>query len=164
MSNKDAPGSTSSGKDYEVGYGRPPKVAQFKPGQSGNPKGRKRRHKSVAQQMQDELNRRVTITEGGQAKRYSVQQVMLRSIATKAAKGDLRAATFVMNLVASESAAHSETIDQTTLTAEDQRLFEQMMSELTSSSAPECEGSDSPRNEAPPSEPLEKEKADENEV
>ena len=27
-------------KDYEVGYGKPPKSGQFKPGQSGNPKGR----------------------------------------------------------------------------------------------------------------------------
>lgn len=28
---------------YEVGYGRPPKATQFKPGQSGNPKGRPRK-------------------------------------------------------------------------------------------------------------------------
>ena len=27
-------------KDYEVGYGRPPKEYQFKPGTSGNYKGR----------------------------------------------------------------------------------------------------------------------------
>ena len=26
--------------DYEVGYGKPPKSRQWKPGQSGNPKGR----------------------------------------------------------------------------------------------------------------------------
>jgi hypothetical protein len=26
--------------DYEVGYGKPPKHTRFKPGQSGNPKGR----------------------------------------------------------------------------------------------------------------------------
>ena len=28
--------------DYEIGYGRPPKQYQFKPGQSGNPRGRPR--------------------------------------------------------------------------------------------------------------------------
>ena len=30
----------SKHKDYDVGYGKPPKSGQFKPGQSGNPKGR----------------------------------------------------------------------------------------------------------------------------
>jgi hypothetical protein len=29
--------------DYEVGKYRPPKHTQFKPGQSGNPKGRRRK-------------------------------------------------------------------------------------------------------------------------
>jgi hypothetical protein len=29
-------------EDYEVGRGKPPKAARFKPGQSGNPKGRPR--------------------------------------------------------------------------------------------------------------------------
>ena len=32
----------------EVGYGKPPKAHQFKPGQSGNPKGRPRGAKSEA--------------------------------------------------------------------------------------------------------------------
>ena len=36
MSGKRPPG------DYEVGYGKPPKKHQFKPGQSGNRQGRKK--------------------------------------------------------------------------------------------------------------------------
>ena len=31
---------TTAPKQYEVGYGKPPKSTQFKPGRSGNPKGR----------------------------------------------------------------------------------------------------------------------------
>ena len=27
-------------RDYEIGYGKPPKQTRFKPGQSGNPRGR----------------------------------------------------------------------------------------------------------------------------
>lgn len=33
-------------KPYDVGYGKPPKNSQFKPGQSGNPKGRPKKYKS----------------------------------------------------------------------------------------------------------------------
>jgi hypothetical protein len=116
--------------DYDVGYGRPPKHSQFQPGKSGNPKGRKRKPKSTQDQMRTILSKRITISEGGQSKRLTLQEVMLRSIANKAAKGDLRAANFVLNLINSDDAARSETIDQTTLSAEDQILFEQMMTEL----------------------------------
>jgi hypothetical protein len=36
-------GGEAAKPDYEVGYGRPPKATRFKPGQCGNPKGRKRK-------------------------------------------------------------------------------------------------------------------------
>ena len=115
--------------DYEVGYGRPPKASQFKPGQSGNPTGCKRKPKSTQDQMRSILSKRIPITEGGQSKRVTLQEVMLRSIANKAAKGDLRAASFVMNLVQCDAAAQTETIEQSSLSPEDPGLFDQMMSE-----------------------------------
>jgi len=37
-----------SDQDYRVGPGRPPKEYQFKRGQSGNPKGARRKPRSVA--------------------------------------------------------------------------------------------------------------------
>ena len=41
MSNREDADQSAEG-DYEVGYGKPPKHSRFKPGQSGNPKGRPR--------------------------------------------------------------------------------------------------------------------------
>ena len=38
----DEPLGKSQSQDSDVGYGRPPKASQFKPGQSGNPNGRPR--------------------------------------------------------------------------------------------------------------------------
>ncbi len=34
------PDNDNGNNDEEVGFGRPPKQHQFKPGQSGNPRGR----------------------------------------------------------------------------------------------------------------------------
>ena len=49
-----------SGKDelYEVGYGKPPKHTQFKPGQSGNRKGRPRGQRNFRTVVNDALKRK----------------------------------------------------------------------------------------------------------
>lgn len=116
--------------DYEVGYCRPPKETQFKQGQSGNSKGRKRRPKSVQAQMQDVLAQKIPITEGGKTKRLPLQQVILRNLANKAAKGDLKAVAFVFNLLSSPEHADTDTIDHSSLSPEDQAMFDRMLSEL----------------------------------
>ena len=131
MSNRNHDGEQPSKSDYEVGYGRPPKETQFKAGQSGNSKGSKRKPKSVQAQMQAVLLRKVPITENGQTKRLSLQEVILRNLASKAAKGDLKAAAFVLNLLMSPEYADAETIDQTGLSPDDQAMFEEMLRQLT---------------------------------
>jgi hypothetical protein len=47
----------TSNEEYRVGPGRPPKEFQFKPGQSGNPKGAKRKTKSIAPDLKALLER-----------------------------------------------------------------------------------------------------------
>jgi len=52
---------------YEVGYRKPPKATRFKPGQSGNPKGRKRRNTAVGNVIRDTLDKKVTRSDGSRA-------------------------------------------------------------------------------------------------
>ena len=49
----------SNDKTYDVGYRRPPPASRFKPGQSGNPKGRQRGAKNFATELADELQEKI---------------------------------------------------------------------------------------------------------
>lgn len=87
-----------SDDDYEVGYGRPPKHGQFKKGQSGNPKGRKKGARGLKTDLKSELNERIAITENGKTRKLTKQQLMFKQLAAKAGCGDMRAIRILTDL------------------------------------------------------------------
>ena len=76
--------------DYEVGYAKPPKAHQFKPGQSGNPSGRPKKQKGLIDHVRKELSRKIEVTENGRRKRYPLDQVLVRKTITEGLKGGTR--------------------------------------------------------------------------
>ena len=50
-------------RDYQVGYGKPPRHTRFKRGQSGNPRGRPREAKNLPTLLTEALNERVIVAE-----------------------------------------------------------------------------------------------------
>jgi Family of unknown function (DUF5681) len=78
--------------DYEVGYGKPPKHGQFKPGQSGNPKGRPKAARSTPTDVAGILAEPLLVTTGGTTRRMSAFEVGARQLVKRAlSKNDLKA-------------------------------------------------------------------------
>jgi hypothetical protein len=87
-------------KEYQVGYRKPPQATRFKPGQSGNPKGRPKGSLNLATDLSTELGELITVREGGAARRVSKQRALIKSLMAKALQGDVRATTAVLALYA----------------------------------------------------------------
>lgn len=94
-----------SPRHYEVGYGRPPQAAQFKPGQSGNPKGRPKGAKNLVTLFREELERPVPVTQNGRTRMMSKARVAVIQQVDKAAKGDAKAFAALMKYAQEDAAA-----------------------------------------------------------
>lgn len=84
-------GHRRSEPNYAVGYGRPPTHTQFKPGQSGNPKGRSAQSPNLATIVRQVLGEQTPIRIGGRVRRMSKIEALFRSLLARAFKGDLKA-------------------------------------------------------------------------
>src|SRR2546423_304593 len=78
--------------EYKVGPGRPPKEFQFKPGQSGNPKGAKRKQPSLQTtlktMMEQVFGRKIKLTQGDKEQLVTYWGAGLQQLAAQFAKGD----------------------------------------------------------------------------
>jgi len=92
-----ARGARTSGKRPDVGYGRPPVEHQFKPGQSGNKRGRPRGSKNEATILNDLLSRKININQNGKTRRISVLEGMFLKFAEDALRGNPKSAAFLLS-------------------------------------------------------------------
>ncbi len=83
--------------NYKVGYGKPPKSSQFKPGQSGNSKGRPRGAKKTDfnDMFEKELQSYIPLTNGG---KITKEMAIIKQICNKASSGDHKSGKLIVEI------------------------------------------------------------------
>jgi Family of unknown function (DUF5681) len=93
--------------DYEIGFRKPPAKSRFKPGSSGNPKGRPRGSKNKTSLKEETklsdiifeiANQKISVQEKDKKVNITMAEAMVRSLAIKAVKGDTRSQRIFLNL------------------------------------------------------------------
>jgi hypothetical protein len=87
--------AAASDAEYKVGPGRPPREHQFKPGQSGNPKGAKRKSPSIALDLklalERALNKTVRLKQGEKERIVPMAVAGIEQLVAQFVKGDRHA-------------------------------------------------------------------------
>jgi hypothetical protein len=112
------------GRTSDIGYGKPPAQHRFVKGRSGNPRGRPRGARGLRSDLKAELFGRVTITENGKKLKLTKQQVILKALVAKAAKGDNGAASKVLELIMQMLGIEDERTGPAGLNAHEQAILE----------------------------------------
>jgi Family of unknown function (DUF5681) len=91
-----------SDADYRVGPGRPPKEFQFKPGQSGNPKGAKRKTPSIESDLKAllarALSKKVKLRQGERERIVTMAEAGIEQLVNQFAQGDRHGRRDLMTL------------------------------------------------------------------
>jgi hypothetical protein len=89
---------TTKTPSSEVGYKRPPVKSQFRKGQSGNPRGRRKGQRNLAPVLREVLGQTVRVKRGAKTQRMSKGDALIQMLLSMAHGGDARAIKAVLQL------------------------------------------------------------------
>lgn len=110
----------------------PPTHSQFKPGQSGNIKGRPKGRRNTYSVLDDLLNQKILVTQDGNQIKIDKKTAILLQAVNRAVKGDIRAIQniFPHMLAVDENNEHLAAVRQA-LSTNDQAILENFKTRLT---------------------------------
>lgn len=124
-----ATGARVGTSQYEVGYGKPPLHTRFKPGRSGNPRGRPKDAKGLKTIVRETMTAKVPVRTGGGEKKMTRMEAVLHKTVELGMKGNPRALIQLITLYASavpEAAPPIPAQHAEELTASDLAMLEEL--------------------------------------
>jgi hypothetical protein len=110
--------------NHDIGYRKPPIAGRWKPGQSGNPSGKRKATKTVAQAIDETLMRKMTIEEDGRPITLTLQELILRNLGYAAAQQDTNAIKILFALKDRYQESSATKFDPAELDPNDRAIIE----------------------------------------
>ena len=117
-------------RDYKIGYGKPPRGRPFQKGQSGNPRGPRR--KDLSSLLIAALNEPVYVTIDGKRRKITKREAIVTQMVNKSAKADLRATKMLFDMMKEDEqkAGAAAPAEPAKLTAPDREVVELFVARL----------------------------------
>lgn len=113
---------TNKDSKYKVGYGCPPKEHQFKPGQSGNPKGPPKKNNNFAEDVLEEMSEMITVQENGKLTKITKKRALAKRLIADSLSGKVSAIKILTPILAGETKITKDFEEE--LTPQDAQILE----------------------------------------
>jgi hypothetical protein len=134
---------------YEVGYGKPPKNGRFSKGKSGNPTGRPKGSKNLANVILRESRQKVIVNGPKGKRRVAKVEATVMQLVNKAAQGHLPSQREFLALLERSEGTASSYGAPSSMHENDQRVMQNLLSRIkragaeTASTTSPAEGKES---------------------
>jgi hypothetical protein len=116
-------------RDYKIGYGKPPRGRPFQKGQSGNPRGPRR--KDMSSLLIAALNEPVYATIDGKRRKITKRQAIITQMVNESASANLRATKMLFDMMKEvEQKAGAAAPEPAKLTSPDREVVELFVARL----------------------------------
>jgi hypothetical protein len=123
------------GLPYEVGFGKPPRETQFKPGNQVGRRGRPKGSKNLATIVAEQAAAPILVKQGDKQRYMSKLEVAISQMMNKAAAGDMKALTVFFDLFRKISPLQPSAQEAAVLDQRDLQVMERL-ADFFSATAP----------------------------
>ena len=116
--------------DHIAHFQRPPRKGQFKPGQSGNPRGRPKHSRNIKTYVDELLSETIPVIEGGKTRKIPRAKAIAIQLVKQAAKGDPKGLAAIMSFTREFDTAVSDLRPNVLARAADMVVFEDIVARI----------------------------------